>query len=474
MNKHLKLAIALAIPLVVWVIPTSAIPIEGLTVMAHRVLVVFAFAVSFWILEPIAIWATSVCIAVILLLITSTSGIGFMIAGADEPGFGKLVGYKDYMYQFSHPIIMLFLGGFFLAMAATKYRLDTNMARVLLKPFGTNPTMVMMGLMIVTAIFSMFMSNTATTAMMLAVLAPVLAALPKEDPGRIALALSIPTAANIGGIGTPIGTPPNAVVLGALDEAGHPGISFAGWMLIAVPYVVVMLTIAWFVLIFLYKPQTKEMQVDIKSKWLKTPKAIVVYVVFAATILLWLTGMFHGMKSYTVAMLPVAVFSASGIITAKDLKTISWDVLWLVAGGFALGLAMKQTGLSEMAVNSIPFSSMPTMVLVVAAGFITMTMATFMSNTATANLLVPIFVTLAFALEDQLGSVGGPMVLILGATFAASLGMALPISTPPNAMAHATGNVTSGQMAKAGVINCLIGLVLAYILLFVVAQIGLI
>ena len=120
---------------------------------------------------------------------------------------------KSIFGTFADPIIILFLGGFFLADAATKFRLDVNLARVLLKPFGTNPKYVLLGLMSVTAVFSMFMSNTATAAMMLALLTPVLALFKPEDRGRAAFALCIPIGANVGGIGTPIGTPPNAIAL---------------------------------------------------------------------------------------------------------------------------------------------------------------------------------------------------------------------------------------------------------------------
>ncbi|MFR2949332.1 MAG: SLC13 family permease, partial [Akkermansia muciniphila] len=137
---------------------------------------------------------------------------------------------KSTMATFADPIIMLFLGGFFLAAAATKYRLDMNLAKVLLKPFGTNPKFVLLGLMSVTALFSMFMSNTATAAMMLAILTPVLALFTPEDKGRAAFALAIPIAANLGGIGTPIGTPPNAIALKALQGMGLD-VSFGKWLM---------------------------------------------------------------------------------------------------------------------------------------------------------------------------------------------------------------------------------------------------
>ncbi len=169
-------------------------------------------------------------------------------------------------------------------MAATKYRLDVNLARVLLKPFGTQPKYVMFGLMLITAIFSMFMSNTATTAMMLSILAPVIALFGAKDPGKIAFALCIPVAANIGGIGTPIGTPPNAIALKYLT--GENLITFGEWMFFGVPFVAVLLVFAWMLINMLYPAKQEKIELTIKGKFLKTPKAITVYITFALTIIL--------------------------------------------------------------------------------------------------------------------------------------------------------------------------------------------
>ncbi|MGL5371107.1 MAG: SLC13 family permease, partial [Plesiomonas shigelloides] len=214
--------------------PSDWFMMPGLTTIEQRVIAIFVLAALCWILEPIPIYATSVLIIVLELLLISDKSIWLALPANDELAFGTQLGYQEIMATFASPIIMLFLGGFFLAMAATKYRLDVNLARVLLKPFGRNPRNVMMGLMVVTAVFSMFMSNTATTAMMLSILTPVLAALPAGDRGRVAFALSIPVAANIGGIGTPIGTPPNAVALKYLT--GENAISFGEWMMFGVPF----------------------------------------------------------------------------------------------------------------------------------------------------------------------------------------------------------------------------------------------
>ena len=466
-QKGLKLFVSLAIPLLVWLIPTSWIPLEGLTTIEHRVMALFLLAAIFWILEPIPIYATSILIIVLELVMLSDQGMILFRSGEGQAQFGQLMSYKEIMATFASPIILLFLGGFFLAMAATKYRLDQNLAKILLRPFGSQPRWVMLGLMIITAIFSMFMSNTATTAMMLSILMPVLQVFESKDRGRIAFALAIPLAANIGGIGTPIGTPPNAIALKYL--VGENSISFGEWMTFGVPFAVVALFIGWILLQFFFPINTKEINLKIKGRFLRNWKAMIVYFTFGITILLWLTDFIHGMNSYVVSMIPVAVFLATNIITKEDLKKLSWDVLWLVAGGIALGLALERTGLAARTVESIPFATLSPYVVLGSAALLSMVMANFMSNTATANLLLPIIAALGASMGNLI-ELGGAQALILGVALSASLGMALPISTPPNALAHATGEIETNDMAKVGTLMGIIGLLLVFIVLFVLKQ----
>lgn len=469
MRQYSKYIIPLLIPLIIFFLPLSAFPFEGMTILQQRVIAIFLLAALCWVFEPIPIYATSVVIIVLELLLVSDKGIGWFRHNQDLPHFGELLKYSDIMATFASPIIMLFLGGFFLAMAATKYRLDVNLARVLLKPFGQDPKYVMLGLMLITGIFSMFMSNTATTAMMLSILTPVIAVFGPKDPGRIAFALCIPVAANIGGIGTPIGTPPNAIALKYL--VGDSLITFGEWMAFGVPFVIVMMAIAWFLIKGLYSADQKKIELNIKGKFLKTPKAITVYITFALTVILWLMGSSHGMNSYTVALIPVAIFSITGIINKEDLKKISWDVLWLVSGGIALGLALDKTGLAKLVVGSIPFDAFSPYIVLLGAAALCLLMANFMSHTATANLLMPIMAALGTSMTS-LTPLGGEMTLILIVTFAASLGMSLPISTPPNALAHATGNVQTNHMAKVGVVLGVVGVALSFVMVWILNIVG--
>ena len=435
------------------------------TLTQQRVIAIFVFTAMMWILEVIPTWTTSVVAIVSILLTTSNKGLGFLMV---KDNLGELTNYKSIMAAFADPVIMLFLGGFVLAFAATKVGLDVQLAKVMLKPFGKNPKTVLLGLLLVIGLFSMFMSNTATAAMMLTFLTPVLATLPKDGGGRISLALAIPIAANLGGMGTPIGTPPNAIALGALQDAGY-AITFVGWMLRMVPYVIVMLLIAWVLLMKLYPFKAKSIEIKIEGAPVKTTpfQKYVVWVTFALTIILWVGESLFKVNSNIVAMIPFAVFSATGILKARDLEHINWAVLWMVAGGFALGTALNQTGLASTLIQTIPFASWNAIVVMLVGGFICYFLSNFISNSASANLVVPILIVVGKAMmgNPAFEAVGGVPAMIIGIAIAASLAMCLPVSTPPNALAHSTGMITTKQMATVGIILGVVGFALGYLML---------
>ena len=443
--------------------PVTSEPIFTLT--QQRVIAIFVFTALMWILEVIPTWTTSVVAIVSILLTTSNKGLGFLIT---KENVGVLTNYKDVMAAFADPVIMLFLGGFVLAFAATKVGLDVQLAKLMLKPFGTNPKTVLLGVLLVIGVFSMFMSNTATAAMMLTFLTPVLATLPKDGGGRISLALAIPIAANIGGMGTPIGTPPNAIALGALEEAGY-GITFVGWMLRMVPLVIVLLLIAWVLLMKMYPFKAKSIELKIEAAPTKTTpfQKYVVWVTFALTIILWIGEGLFKVNSNIVAMIPFAVFSATGILKARHLEHINWAVLWMVAGGFALGTALNQTGLAAKLIQIIPFSSWNALVVMLVGGLICYFLSNFISNSASANLVVPILIVVGKAMQGNptFENLGGVPTMIVGIAIAASVAMCLPVSTPPNALAHSTGMITTKQMTTIGIIMGVIGLILGYLML---------
>jgi sodium-dependent dicarboxylate transporter 2/3/5 len=431
-------------------------------------------AVLLWLTEAIPAWATSVTIIFVLLFCVSDSSFKFLQGSEGE--YGQLLDSVGIMACFADPTIILFLGGFVLAIAATKSGLDVLMAKTMIKPFGKKSENVLLGFILITGIFSMFISNTATAAMMLTFLTPVFKALPANGKGRIALTMAIPIGANLGGMGTPIGTPPNAFAFKVLnDPAGlDMGISFGQWMMFMCPLVILLLVLAWFIIlkIFPFTKKTIELQIegDVKHNW----RTVVVAVTFFVTILLWIFGKQLGVNANTTAMLPIAVFAFTGVITAKDLQMIDWAVIWMVAGGFALGLAMNGTGLAENAVKSIPFGQLNPIVILVISGLVCFALSNFISNTATAALLIPILTVVCQGMGDSLGIIGGTPTVLIGIAVAASCAMSLPISTPPNAIAYSTGLIQQKDMAKIGVIVGLLGLAIGYAMLICIGKMDMI
>lgn len=472
MKRFITLMACFIIALVIWNLPLDSFGIEGLNPVHRRIIAIFVLATLLWLSESIPSWATSVVVIGLLLLCTSDNSFVKFREGLDK---SELLHYKDLMACFADPIIILFLGGFVLAIAATKSGLDAVMARVMLKPFGTRSEIVLLGFLLITGVFSMFISNTATAAMMLTFLAPVFKALPNDGKGRVALTLSIPVAANIGGIGTPIGTPPNMIALKYLNDPSglNMNIGFGEWMMFMMPFTIVMLIIGWLLLIKLFPFKQKTIELKIEGNAAQSWRTKVVAIVFVLTVGMWMTDKLIGVDASTVAIFPIAAFALTGVIRAKDLQELNWSVLWMVAGGFALGLALNQSGLAKAAINSIPFDTWSPVVILVISGLICYFLSNFISNTATAALLVPILAVVCAGMGDTISSIGGTTTILVGIAVAASCAMSLPISTPPNAIAHSTGLVSQNEMLKVGLTVGVIGLVLGYSMLYLVGDLGL-
>lgn len=465
--RVIKLLIATAVPLFLWLAPSSLYGLPGINAVEHRVLSIFVFAALMWLFDAVPAWTTSLAVVVLLLFCVSNSALWFFQTDHSGEKYSNLINNVDILHCFADPTIMLFIGGFIIAIAATKSGLDVKLAKVMLAPFGTKSENVLLGFILITALFSMFISNTATAAMMLTFLAPVLSALPADGKGKIGLALAIPIGANIGGMGTPIGTPPNAIALKFLNdpEGMNLCIGFGKWMMVMVPVTLVLLFIAWFVLKKLFPFKQKEINLKIESEHQSTLKDKIVYLTFFVTILLWLTDSITGVNANVVAMLPVSVLCMAGIITRRDLEQLSWSILWMIAGAFALGVAMKESGLANHLIEAVPFDSWSPLAVIIGSGLLCYLMANFISHTATAALFIPILAIAGSTMTEQLIPYGGVPTLLIGVAICSSVAMVLPISTPPNALADATGFIKQKYMVTTGLIMGFCGLVLGYLVL---------
>ncbi len=468
MTGYVKAIIAAVVAIVIALLPTEMLGIADLNPVQQRVIAIFVFAAIMWLTEAIPSWCTSVLIIVVMLFTISNKGLTPLM-GVEGASY---VSYKAIMACFANPTILLFIGGFILAIALTKTGIDVVLAKELLTPFGSKSENVLLGFIIVTATFSAFVSNTATAAMMLAFLTPVLRAMPEGSKDRVALTMAIPLGANIGGIATPIGTPPNTIVLGYLSDNLGINIGFGEWMLKMIPFVVILLLAGWVLLRFMFPFQQKKIDLVIDGELHWTYKTWIVIITFIATIFLWcFADVFDiGLNSFIVALVPVAVFAVSGVITKHDLEEINWSVLWMVAGGFALGVALSDTGLDKVLINAIPFSEFPAMAVMLLASLVCFGFSNFISHSAAASLLVPVLGVVAGAMAHpiQSGVVatlddGGVAQMLLCVAIAASVSMILPISTPPNAIAHSTGFIKQSEMMKVGIVMGVLGLVIGFL-----------
>ena len=331
---------------------------------------------------------------------------------------------------------MLFIGGFILAIAAGKTGIDAHLAKVLLKPFGSKSENVLLGFLLITGLFSMFVSNTATAAMMLTFLAPMFKQLPPEG-------LNL-------------------------------GIGFGEWMMFMFPLVVVLLLLSWFIIKKLYPFTQKTIELKIEGELKHNFKTKVVIVTFILTVALWLLDSVSGINSYTVALVPFMIFSLTGVIDRRDLEEINWSVIWMVAGGFALGYALNGSGLAKQAVSSIPFGDFSPLVILVLACLICYALSNFISNSATAALLMPILTVVCLAMGDKLNVIGGTPTVLISVAVAASSAMVLPISTPPNALAFATNLISQKDMARIGLIIGVMSMVLGISMLYLLGTMHLI
>ncbi len=418
---------------------------ETLNEPARRMAGIFFLAMMLWVTEAIPLFATS--LLVIMLQV-------WCISIPSDLGSG--IPYEQFFSAVSNPIIFLFLGGFILAKAVQQEKIDVQMAALLLRPFGSSPGGVLAGVMLITATFSMWMSNTATTAMMIVLVQPLALQIPEGDRFRRALILSVPFAANIGGIGTPIGTPPNAIALAQLENRGLD-INFFEWMAFSVPLLVIALGLMWVFLQVIFRPTHKKLRVAVPRDFVLTLKAGTVYLCFFVTVFFWLTSHWTGIPTAVIAVFPAAVLTMTRIIGRKDFNRMDWDVLILIAGGIALGKGITLTHLDSWIAALVPTENLSFQTLSVVMCLLAVVMSTVMSHTVATNILLP----LGMAIGMTFGSDLQLQVLAVMLAIISSFAMGLPISTPPNVIAYSTNQVSARDiMLVGGLTSCVASVVI--------------
>ncbi len=428
----------------------GGLALDGLGLEGRIALFLLMFSALLWLTEVVAPFAVAVFI------------IGFCALVFGHPALAPTpIYWEQFVHTWSSPLIWLFLGGLTLAAAAHKTGLDSDLARLVLQRAGQRHALA--ALMGLTFVLSMFTSNTATAAMMLAVATPLLKALPTGDGQRIALLLGIALSASLGGMATLIGTPPNAVAAAAL--AGVRPVEFLDWLVMGLPIALGLGGICWLTLTLWY-PANHSQPLAIPDPATAAPMArAVVMVVFAVTAVLWLVGdLGYAHSSAVVALIPLVALTTTGVLDADDLRRLPWDVLLLIAGGLTLGVAMGTSGLSAWLVAQLPLEGLSPTVTALFLGYTAAVLGNFVSHTGAANLLIPIALTMTarFSGTDSgLSSDGITVLFVSAVALGASSALILPISTPPNALVFATGQLQTRHFLPVGLLLGLLGPALA-------------
>jgi sodium-dependent dicarboxylate transporter 2/3/5 len=404
------------------------IHIPGLTTAQNYTLAIFVLAAALWITEPIPLYVTSLLI--------------LFLSGVILPRCMEGVNFESFTSSFFSPVLLLFMGGFAIATMITAYRLDDRIAKIIVQKTSGKPLLFLISIASVTAFLSMWMSNTAATALMLAVPLPILRKLDADDKFKKAVVLSVPFGASIGGIATPVGSPPNALALSQLKNIGID-ISFSKWMIAGLPVMIISMVFVIFLLYKMFPGKVKVLpEIDVKVDKL-TRKQIIAIVVVLLTVALWLTSPIHKMSSYQVALLPVIFLFGTGMLKRDHFQQLGWNVLVLIAGGTVLGYAISKTGLDIWLISKLGLEAVSATLALVIAAFFTGLLSNFMSNTSTAAIILPIILGL---------SAGNTSLSAIAIAIAASSAMMLPVSTPPNAIAYGSDMIKIKDMLKAGTI----------------------
>lgn len=450
------------------------LPFQIINPEADKIIAIAIWMICWWITEAVSISVTA------LIPLTIFPLLGIMDMKAVAASYGS-------------PIVFLFFGGFVMALALEKVNLHRRIALNIIKITGTSPNRIILGFMIATAFLSMWISNTATTVVMLPIALSVIDLLINDDDGftagdknfALSIMLGIAYAANVGGIATIIGTPPNTVVVGFLEQEYDIQISFLSWMMVGFPFSCFMIALIYFVLVKWIYPNglkqfdssTNVIDEELKKLGNVNKQEARVLTVFAITIFLWIA------RTYINELVPIIKLSDAGIsmlaalalfsvpfklsqgaftLDWKDTIKLPWGILILFGGGLALASGLSDAGVIDYIGKLVSESPLSTFLIVALLISIMLFMTELMSNVALIAIFAPVVAGIALGLDEEIIHVLAPVGM------AASCAFMLPMATPPNAIVFASGHIKVHEMVKAGVILNVLSILLLIFLTFTV------
>lgn len=433
---------------------------------ANAVIAVAAWMIIWWVTEAVSISVTAL-LPLVLLPILKIMPIGEVGA------------------NYGSPIIFLFFGGFVLALALEKVNLHRRIALTIIRITGTTPNKVVLGFMIATAALSMWISNTASTVVMLPIAMSVIGLLINDADGftkkdrnfALSVMLGIAFSANAGGIATVIGTPPNSVLIGLLENEYQIEISFLKWMTIGLPFSTVMVILCYLVLVkwmfpngqLQFSASRQVIDTELEKLGPVSGKEKMVMVIFGVTVFLWIfrtiinafipgLGLTDTMISMIGAIslfaIPYNLRKGDFILNWKDTQKLAWGILILFGGGLALANSMSVSGIVDLVSAAIAASDATVLITASLLILLMLFMTELMSNVALVAVLAPVVAGIAIGLDIPL------LHLLIPVTIASSCAFMLPMATPPNAIVFASGYIKVHQMARVGIFLNIIAVVL--------------
>lgn len=476
-KKTFGTILGIAVFSVIMLLPTPA----GMSDTAWKMVAIVALIATWWVTEAIKLCITGLLPIVLLPLLGITPAAKVTLSYANES-------------------IFLFMGGFMIAIAMEQSNLHKRFALHTIKLIGGSPQRIILGFMLAVYILSMWVSNTATVLMVIPICLAIISQLPADTtnadrylPFTKVLLLSVAYAASIGGVGTLVGTPPNIILASIMSQSLGMEISFAKWMVFAVPVTLTLLILVWFLMVYVLYPVRKmplpldahfiQTQIDSLGKMTKHEKRILI--LFGTVACLW---MFRGVipiplfksaiSDTTIAiagaiaafLIPTGMAKGERLLKWESASKLPWNILLLFGGGLALSQGFSNSGLSDYLVTV--FESLKTlewwMVMLIVVSIVVF-LTELMSNTATATLLIPIMISASTALDVS------PLVLAIPVTMATSFAFMLPVATPPNAIVFGYNYLSIKDMVRSGFwINILCIIILIVATLFLLPHCGII
>ena len=422
MRKYALIALSLLMGLAALLFP--------LPPQQKAVLFIMLFTGALWFTEALPLHVTALLVPLLL----------YMLAGTSP---------ADAFNPFFDPVVVLLLGGFVLAVGMQKHGLDGKIAYFFINRFGHTPGRFLLGIMAVTAFLSLWMTNTASAALMIPIVLVVLKSNglePLKSKYGKAVVLGVAYAATVGGMGTLIGSTPNAIAMKFLADEGIK-LTFLGWMEYGLPLVLILLPIAWALLMLAYPPSKRRLKIR-KQKARLTQHQKEVFAIFLATVLLWLTTGIHHITASMVSVVPIILLYIFGLLDTKDFTKAHWPTLILFGGGLSLGSAIMAVGLDRTLASALVslISGQPLLIILLTVAAFSILMTIFASNTAAAAVVVPVIIPMAAELGISV------KLLTIVAALGVSLDFVVPVGTPPSAIAYSTGYIHVRDMVKAGMI----------------------